>query len=191
MIRWVRSVFLGVVATVLAFAGGAGADSLRIRTEGPARPLITLHGDGRVLKRCVGGCSTEVERGRYRIVVSATPGTYAYEDDVEVNGATDVRIEPGDKGNRRGLIVAGWTMIGLSIPLFVLASFYELSDNIETGYKGHVGGLTVASGSLFLGGVVCAAAASTMKPGIVSRPSASAAIVPTTAGAIAVGSFTF
>lgn len=176
---------------MLMFAGSARADSLRIRTEGPARPLITLYGDGRVIKRCVGGCTADVGRGRYRIVVDPLPGTYAYEDDVDVDGATDVRVDPGDKGGRRTLITAGWTMIGLSVPLFLFASMFELSGNVETGEKGHVGGLTIAALTVFVTGFTCAAFATTMKPGIVATPRASAAIVPTMTGAVAVGSLTF
>lgn len=187
----VKRASLAVLGALLSLASATGADTLRIRTEGSSRPLVTLYGDGRVIKRCIGGCTTEVERGRYRVVMDATPGTYAYEEVIKVNGATDVWVEPGQKGTRRALIVMGWTSIGVSVPLFLVASMFEMKGNVETGERGHVGGLTITSLTLFVGGLLCAGAATAFKPNITFGPHTAAAVVPTTGGALAFGTVSF
>jgi hypothetical protein len=170
----------------------AQADPVRIDTDGSAQPMIRIFHAGLThpLKVCVRGCSTDLPEGRYRIEVSATPGTYAYDDEVTVRGPTHVMVDPGDKTSRRTLIVIGWTLFGASLPVFMWAAFDEWQNNPETGEKGHFGGISVVGSVLAGTGIAALIGAASMKPSIEARR-ATFGLAPTANGVAMAGSWMF
>jgi hypothetical protein len=183
---------LALLAAVSFVCSTAHADPLRIDTDGSARPTIRIFHAGLThpLKVCIRGCSTDVPEGRYRIEVSATPGTYAYDDEVTVRGSTHVMVDPGDKGSRRALIVIGWTLFGASLPVFMWAAIDEWPNNPETGEKGHFGGISIVGSVLAGTGIAALIGAASMKPSIEARR-ATFGVVPTPSGAAMAAAWTF
>lgn len=184
---------IAFVAAVL-LAPSAGADPVRVESVREARPVIRIYHAGlqgeRPLKTCLRGCSVDLPPGRYHVAVDATPGTYAYDDEVTVAGPTRVAVDVGDKTARRTAVAAGWTLIGLSVPLFMFGMIYEWKDNPENGEKGRFGVFSIA-GSVVGGlGLIALVSAVTNKPSIDAHR-VDVAAAPTTGGAVLGGSIVF
>lgn len=181
-----------IAAAVALLGTTAHTDPVRIDTDGRAQPMIRIfHAGNRYpLKVCIRGCSADLPNGRYRIEVSATPGTYAYDDEVVVHGPTQVIVDPGDKSSRRTLIVIGWTLFGVSVPVFMFAAIAEWPNNSETGEKGHFGGLSIVGSVLAGTGIAALIGAASMKPNIEAHR-ATFGVVPTASGATMAAAWAF
>ncbi|MBI2395717.1 MAG: hypothetical protein HYV09_39490 [Deltaproteobacteria bacterium] len=181
-----------LLAGALLLSLGVRADPVRLDSSGRARPVIRVYhrGGDSPLKTCAGGCSVDLPRGRYRVAIDATPGTYAYDEDIRVRGPTRVAIDPGDKTTRRTSIIVGWTLVGASLGMLTWAMFSEWPDNRESGEKGHFGGASIVGSVLGGAGLCFLIAAASNKPSIqAQRVSFGAA--PTTGGAMLGGLVVF
>jgi len=152
-------------AAILALIGQSLlAEPVRIETIGNARPLIALHHEGNAfaLKRCLGGCTTDLPSGKYRIAIARTANTYDYDDLVTVRNGTRIVIDPGAKSERRGLMFLGTSFIGLSLPVLMLGIF---------GVNGNSMPVVAGVGGLLLGGgVILTIGSASYKPSITASP---------------------
>lgn len=139
-------------------------EPVRVDTIGPARPMIRIYHEGleKPLKHCVGGCSIELPKGHYRVAVARIENTYAYDQTVEVRQPTRILIDPGDKSARRGMLIGGWTLIGLSIPL---ALFGLVGVNGKS-----MPAIAITGGLTLVGGIFVAGGASAYSPSITATP---------------------